>query len=337
MAWKHLLRKRASLTPSEAASKRRFYVFVLCLLFSAVFWLFTKLSQETSATFTRPVVFSSFPNGLLAASQSDSTVAFRLETTGVRLINYYIFSRRDTLAVDADVLPVLHRNEKQYHFITASELLGTLNQNVSAWTSINNIKPDTLFLELVPAIDKLLPVRLDAKISFEQRFRQYGSITVDPDSVMLTGPQSVLDTLEYVKTAVLAPVRLRQTITESVPLIKPVDIGSVYLHREYVDVRVPVAEFTQADIELPVHVVCPEELDTAEIRLFPNKVNVSILVALQDYARLNQQLFEATVNCPQIGESQDGRLEIELETYPAFVDILRIRPPFVEYIILEEN
>lgn len=335
MAWKHLLRKRASLTPSEAASKRRFYVFVLCLLFSAVLWLFTKLSQETSATFTRPVVFSSFPNGLLAASQSDSTVAFRLETTGVRLINYYIFSRSDTLAIDADILPVLHRNEKQYHFITGNELLETLNENVSAWASINNIHPDTLFLELVPAIDKLLPVRLDAEISFEQRFRQYGSITVDPDSVMLTGPQSILDTLEYVKTAVWAPVRLRQTITESVPLIKAVDIGSVHLHREYVEVRVPVAEFTQADIELPVHVICPEELDTAEIRLFPNKVNVSILVALQDYARLNEHMFEATVSCPQVLEHNDGRLKIEMETYPAFVDILRIRPPFVEYIILE--
>ncbi len=335
MVWKFLLRKRASLTPSEAASKRRFYVFVLCLLFSAVFWLITKLSQETSATFTRPVVFSSFPNDLLAASQSDSTVAFRLETTGVRLINYYFFSRNDTLVIDAGDLPVLYRNEKQYHFISGNELLGMLTENVSAWASINNIKPDTVFLELVPAIEKLLPVRLNAQISFEQRFRQYGSITVDPDSVLLTGPQSILDTLEYVETAVWTTGRLRQTITESVPLIKPINIGSVHLYREYTDVRVPVAEFTQADIELPVHVVCPEELNTAEIRLFPDKVDVSILVALQDYARLSEHMFKATANCPQLTESSDGRLEIEMESYPAFVDILRIRPPFVEYIILE--
>ncbi len=335
MAWKFLLRKRASLTPSEAASKRRFYVFVLCLLFSAVFWLITKLSQETSATFTRPVVFSTFPDGLVAASQSDSTVSFRLESTGVRLMNYYISSRGDTLNIDADGLPVIRRNDIPYHFITANEIFGMVNENVNARGNINNIKPDTVFLELVPVIEKLLPVKLNAEISFEQRFRQYGSITVDPDSVLVSGPRSILDTLESVSTAVWSPGKLRQTVHERVPLMKPADIGSVHLDREFVDARVPVAEFTQSDIELPVKVICPEELDTAEIRLFPNKVNVSILVALHDYARLGEHLFEATVSCPQMSESTNGRLEVIMETYPAFVEVLRIRPPFVEYIILE--
>lgn len=336
MAWKYLLRKRASLTPSEAASKRRFYVFVLCLFFSAVFWLFTKLSQETSAVFTRPVVFNSFPEGLLAASQSDSAVVFRVETTGIRLINYYISTRNDTLFVDGNGLPVIHRNGKQFHIITGNELTGRLAENISTWGNANNVKPDTVFLELVPAIKKQFPVRLNAEISFEQRFRQYGPITIDPDSVMITGPQSILDTLQFITTDVWSPGRLRQTVRERVQLVKPVDIGSMHLDREYIHVRVPVAEFTQADIELPVQVICPAELDTAEIRLFPNKVNVSILVALQDYARLDEHMFEATVNCPQQTES-DGRLEIKMETFPAFVDILRIRPPFVEYIILEEN
>ncbi len=311
-------------------------MFVLCLIFSAVFWLFTKLSQETSAVFTRPIVFSSFPDGLLAASQSDSNILYRIETTGVRLINYFISTRYDTLFVDASNLTVIQRNNTNYHVITGNELSEILVENVSAWGDINNIKPDTIFLELVPAIEKRFPVKLNADISFEQRFRQYGSITIDPDSVLLTGPQSILDTLDFVATAVWSPGRLRQTVQERVQLIKPVDIASVYLHRKYVEVRVPVAEFTQADIELPLHVICPEELDTAELRLFPNKVNVSILVALQDYARLSEHMFEATVNCPQVTDS-NGRLEIMMETYPAFVDIIRIRPPFVEYIILEDN
>ncbi len=337
MAWKFLLRKRASLTPSEAASKRRFYVFVLCLLFSAVFWLITKLSQETSATLSRPLVFSAFPDGLVAASQSDSIISFRLETTGIRLINYYISSRGDTLSFDAEGLSVIRRHDVNYYFITANEIFGMITENVNARGSINNIKPDTVFLELVPVIQKLLPVKLHAEISFEQRFRQYGSITVDPDSVLVSGPRSILDTLESVATAVWTPGRLRQTVQEAVPLVKPVEMGSVHLDREFVDVRVPVAEFTQSDIELPVKVICPEGLDTAELRLFPNKVNVSILVALQDYARLSENMFEASVSCPQMLEPGNGRLEVMMETYPAFVEVLRIRPPFVEYIILEQG
>ncbi len=335
MVWKFLLRKRASLTPSEAASKRRFYVFVLCLLFSAIFWLFTKLSQQTSAVFSRPVVFSSFPDGLLAASQSDSTVTFRIETTGVRLINHYVATRNDTLAFDAKGLAEVSRNGQRLHFITGNELAGMLTTNINAWANVNNIEPDTIFLELVPAIEKRLPIKLNAKISFEQRFRQYGSISIDPDSVLLTGPKSLLDTLEFIATAEWSPGNLRQTTQARVALIKPVKTGSIHFDHEFVDVRVPVAEFTQSDIELPVRVICPEEFDTAEIRLFPNKVNVSVLVALQDYAMLDEHLFEATVSCPQALDDSDGRLEVAMENFPAFVDILRIRPPFVEYIIIE--
>lgn len=335
MIWKFLWRKRASLTPGEAASKRRVYIFALCLLFSALFWLSSKLSQDTSASFSKRIHFNNFPEGLVAASQSDSMVQYRIETTGLRLLNAYFFRPKDTLKVSVDGLPVVQRDGRSFHAVSDNQLLEILSKNVEGPATVGHIRPDTIFLELVPAKRKKLPVRLNVDIRYAQRFRAYGPIVVEPDSVWITGPQTIMDTLQYVITEYWESPLLRETTQISVPLQKPVAIKSVELGRSEVLMEVPVTEFTESSMELPLVINCPGEYASSEVRLFPNTVMVRYLVALRDYATVVPQMFQAAVVCPQVQQTTDGRLEVTVEKYPPFVDIIAVKPSFVEYIILE--
>ncbi len=335
MVWKYLWRKRSSLTPGEAASKRRVYIFALCLLFSALFWLFSKLSQETSASFNKHIHFNNFPEGLVAASQSDSVVQYRIQTTGLRLLNAYFFRPKDTLKVAVDGLPVVQRDGRSLHAVIDNQLFDILSENIEGPATVGHIRPDTIFLELVPAKRKKLPVRLNADIRYAQRFRSYGPILIEPDSVWITGPQTIMDTLQYVSTESWESPLLRETTQITVSLKKPVAIRSVELGRREVLVEVPVTEFTESSMELPLVINCPIEYRLSEVRLFPNTVMVSYLVALRDYATVVPQMFEATVVCPQVQQTTDGRLEVAVEKYPPFVDIIAVKPSLVEYIILE--
>lgn len=328
-------RKKKPLTPSEAASKRKVYIFTLCILCSALFWIFSKLSQETSAEFYNVVKFDSFPEELIPAYQTDSILRFKVQATGIRLISNYFFSKPDTIKISADALPVINRIGKQYHFITESRFSEILSEKTVAGASIHNIRPDTLFLELVPAVEKMLPVQLNAEISFEQRFRKYDQLLIEPDSIRVKGPKTIIDTLQYVSTEFWESGKLRQTAEKLLMLEKPFASMSLTLDQEYVRVVVPVAEYTESSIELPVHILCPEDTAFAEIRLFPNKATVSYIVALHDYRRVTSDMFSVVVVCPQLKPDSDGRLDVQLETYPSFVQILAIRPTFVEYIILE--
>ncbi len=335
MVWNFLWRKRASLTPGEAASKRRVYIFALCVLFSALFWLFIKLSQETSASFHKYIHFKDFPEELVVAAQSDSIIHYRIVTTGVRLFNAYFFSPPDTLTLSAEGLPSLRRDGKELHFVTDNHLNEMLSANAGALATVSHIRPDTIFLELVPAKRNKLPVRLNADIRFEQRFRAYGPIRIEPDSIWITGPQNIMDTLQYVSTEYWDSGSLRETTRTIIPVKKPIEIRSIELEKKKVIVEVPVTEFTESSIELPLMINCPEAYGTSEVRLFPNTVRVSYLVALRDYASVAPEMFQAIVVCPQLQQTPDGRLEVSVEKYPPFVDILTIKPPFVEYIILE--
>ncbi len=335
MTWRFLLQKRSSLSPGEAANKRRIIIFILCVAISTLFWVFNKLSQETSATLSKPIVFESFPEGLVVASQSDSIIRYNLKSTGLRLIRAFWFSPGDTLFIPSDALPHTRRDGKELYYVDENRLNAKLTNRLGQWSSVETLHPDTVFVELVAVTRKRLPVKLDADITFEQRFRPYGNITIEPDSVLITGPATILDTLRYVTTENWSSGRLRQNTQQILRLKKPMPLKSLRLEIEKINLTIPVAEFTESSIELPIQVVSAENSSPANVRLFPNRVTVSYLVALNDYASVNEQMFSATVPCPLNMDPGDGRLTVELEAYPSFVDVLNISPPFIEYIIIE--
>lgn len=335
MTWKFLLPKSNRLSASEAASKRRIYIFILCLVISTLFWLFNKLSQQTTASLDKEIRFVSFPEGLVAASQSDSTITYNLTTTGIRLIRAYFFNPPDTLFVQSDALPATQRDGKRLFFVDGNRVHAILNDRLGQWANVENIRPDTVFIELVPAIRRQLPVQLNADIQYEQRFRPYGEIKIQPDSVWITGPESILDTLEYISTAFWSSGRLRQNTQQQVQLLRPLPLKSLQLENEHTVVTVPVEEFTESSIELPINVTRPDDASPIDVRLFPGRVTVSYLVALRDYLSVNEHMFKASVPCPGSAETSDTRLKVQLESHPAFIDILNISPPFIEYIVIE--
>ncbi len=335
MNWKLLWRKKDVLTPTEAANKRRVYVFVVCLVCSALFWLFTKLSQENQAGFDRMVLFYNFPEGEVGVTQSDSLVSFTLESTGLRLIIERFFSPDETMRYEVGSLPSLNRSGQKYHYLTKSMLVEGLERIMEGRARVVDVNTDTIFLQTAPSGKKRLPVLLHADISFERRFDQYGDIALWPDSINLSGPQNVLDTLEYLYTEYWEAGSLRRTTRRELRVQLPVNLPSLEMEETVVSVMVPVEEFTEAFKELPINIVCPEELPQKDLRLFPDHVRVGYLVALRDYHAVSEQMFHATVMCPQAIGNTDGRLSVALEAYPSFVEILYLRPEHVEYIILE--
>ncbi len=335
MNWKLILRNRNRLTPREAASQRRVYIFVVCLVCSAIFWLFIKLSYDTQAVFETEVVFYQFPEGYTGVAQSDSVISFTLESTGIRLIVARFFLPKDLMRFDAGTLPQLKRNDNRYFYLSKNALLEGINYSLEGRARVTDVYPDTVFLQLSPVTEKRLPVSLNASISFERRFDLYGEITINPDSVLVRGPKNVLDTLSAIYTEKWEASGLRKSTDQRLSIQLPKGVPSVTTDKEEVLVRVPVEEFTEASKELPVTIVCPDNLPSQDVRLFPATVRVHYLVAFSDYQAVSEKMFHATVTCPQAISDSDGRLNVRLETYPSFVDILYYRPEYVEYIILE--
>ncbi len=333
MNWKFVLRKKKSLTPREAASKRKLYVFVLCLLFSTIFWLFIKLSQESQASFQKNIIFRNFPEGMTGVSQSDSLVTFTLETTGLRLITESYLAPSDTLFVDTDQLQVISHNGHNVYYMTRDDLHTRLRNAYGDWAGVRTVSPDTVKADAVEATSKILPVRLNADISYEKRFNLYGEITIQPDSVTLRGPKTMLDTIHELHTSHLEIENIRSSIRKDISLYIPSELLKADVKK--VMVHIPVEEFTESTITLPIDIECPDPINKGQLRLFPSKVELSYVVALRDYRMVSENMFQVSVTCPHAEPDAEDRLRVRLDKYPSFVDILNVRPSSVDYVILE--
>jgi hypothetical protein len=321
----------------EPGSKKKLYVFLLCLFCSASFWLFIKLSREAQAIFEQPLVIVNVPSDVVISQQSHSMVQFTMQTTGARLLASRYFLPGDTLFVDAAALGRVTRSGELWHYIPASQLRTRLSGQLDGARSLLNIWPDTMFVKLAFAAKKKVPVRLNAAYTFDRRFGKYGAIVLSPDSITVRGPGHIVDTLTAIDTESLAFESLSKTVQQTVSLINPAFSLGLSLETQQVEMTLPVEEFTETSVELSIQVKCQHQNGGTQhnLRLFPNRVTITCLVSLKDFAKVEASLFSAHVLCPADGLPESNRLEVFVETFPDFVIIQNIRPAAVEFLIME--
>ncbi len=320
----------------DPGRRKKLYVFLVCLFLSAFFWLFIKLSREAQAVIERPLVVSQVPADVVIGQQSHSRIQLTIQTTGARLLASRFFRSVDTLFVDASTFGRTNRSGELWHFVTAAQMRSGLSGQFDGGRSLTGIWPDTVFVKLAFASQKKVPVRLNAAYTFERRFGQYGEVKLEPDSIVVRGPRQIVDTLQSISTESLVFENLSQTIEQNVALQNPAFGQGLTLETQQAKMTLPVEEFTEKSVELSLSVICQHQSGVLHnLRLFPNRVTVSCLVALKDYNRVDASLFVAHVVCPAENPPESNRLEVLVETYPNFVTLQNIRPATVEFLIME--
>ncbi len=72
-----------------------------------------------------------------------------------------------------------------------------------------------------------------------------------------------------------------------------------------------------------------------EIRVLPSKVKIYYQVGLSDFQKVSEKMFEAVIELPESGDLPE-KLKVNLSEVPDFVEIKRIQPLFVEYLIIKK-
>ncbi|MFO7998461.1 MAG: YbbR-like domain-containing protein [Bacteroidales bacterium] len=320
----------------EPAGKRKATIFLVCFFCSAFFWVLVKLSKENQAMFSQPFVITEVPESVSLFEQSDSLLQYSVQTSGARLLASMFFTSRDTLGIPLSALTRIERGGETLHFFTRSQASARLAARMEAGKSIGSVSPDTVFVRLAEKLSRVVPIRVLADLSYEQRFGSDGPLLLDPDSVLLEGPRHLLDTILYVETEPLVFRDLSQTIAFNVSLVPPARHHAIRLTPEQTRVTVPVAEYTEATIEVPLVIDCPDSPEGFRadwIRLFPNTVEITYLVSLRDYPSVVPEMFQARVVCPE-GSFEGPQLEVVIEQIPDFVRLESFRPGSVDYLII---
>lgn len=209
-------------------------------------------------------------------------------------------------------------------------LLRRISGQVSNEISVNDVEPGILTLVFDSLDNKMVPVIPDVKLQFKAQFFLNGEITVEPDSIELTGPASIIDTVKAIKTQTKNFEVLDAPVNLMVPLNQPEKIN---VEPKKVNLKIPVERFTEKKIKIPISVL--NRPQGSHLKIFPSDAEVSFLVGLSQYETINSSDFDVVVifDSAQIQQT----LEVKLRKQPDYIQQLRVSPPNVEYLIETEE
>lgn len=314
---------------SSIKPDRRVMVFLFFLVVSTIFWFLSALGKEYTTNLRYPVRYTNFPDKMVMVGDLPSSLELTINAYGYTLLKYYISRTIIPIVFDVNsfALNRLPDSETRNFYILSSVASARISGQLGADIQILDIRPDTLLFRFTEMVTRILPVRPVTDIEFEQQFMISDTIIAEPDSVAVSGPASLIDSMRFIPTVPLILKGLSKSARKAVNLA---EYDMVSYSERRVWLNIPVEQFTEATTSIPIETVnLPDNL---MLKTFPPAVRVSYLVSLTDYDRVNLQQFRAVVDYNAL--MPDGsRLTVKILKQPDFIKMLRFYPQSVDFVI----
>ena len=178
---------------------------------------------------------------------------------------------------------------------------------------------------------KTIPVNLKSDLTFADGYELKEAINISPDSILIKGPESVLDTISFVSTALFQKKQLNSSIKEIISIEKFSKESNIRTQQDKIEISAIVEEFTEGEIEVPVTIINPPKNNS--INTFPKLVKITYKVALSNFNKITSSAF--LIECDyNISKANNLPYLIpKLVESSSLVRNIRITPLKIDFII----
>ena len=179
-----------------------------------------------------------------------------------------------------------------------------------------------------------MPIILDAIISTVSQFRLSNEVQLLPNTIDITGPASLINQIEYIKTNPLAIDNLRQTKHGEIELLATQN-NQIEFSTSKVNYIVTVEQITEKILEIPI------TLDSIinNIKIVPANTKLTCTVSLSRFNNLKASDFEVSIDTQKVDINQIEKLPIILRKSPKWMSNkdIKITPQIVSFFILTKK
>ncbi len=322
----------------EAFSQRKIkidekvVIFLFFLFFASLLWYLNKLSKEYTIDLNYPVRYVNLPDDKVFVDNKPAMVKVKVRAHGYTLLKFKMSSVLAPLNVDLSLVKLRHRAGSQNtYFFTTGRIQALLADQLNPDMVLEQLQPDTLYLELSRMARKKVPVLPVFQLNMEKQFMLNGNPTLQPDSVLAVGPGALVDTLQFWPTQKEVLDKLSKSTAGSLTLV---DLAGITTSVSRVDYSLEIEKFTESSFDIAIDVVnVPEGMS---LQPLPSKVHVSYMVTLSRYKEVTTSSFKLVVDYNEIATRLGDRLKVNVTAQPDFVSKVSLEPVFVEYIIQKD-
>ena len=299
------------------------------LLIAITIWYLNALSEDYTAELGFAVKYTDFPEDKILANTPPERLLLTIHGQGFTLLKYRFGLILSPLTLEASYNTLRHKSQGDYYLATQS-VFNRISAQLSSDVDLRQVAPDTLNFVFTETVRREIPVMPQVQLQFEKGFLPRGDVLVQPEKVMVTGPQTIIDTMQYVYTQTRSFRNLKDTLITSLNL-QPV----THLRFSENEVRImqAIQRHTEATVTVSIEPInLPEDVT---MRVFPGNITVNCMVPIVDYERLRAHLFRAVVDYNSIRNATDNQAKasVMMVRKPDFVTDMSFHPVNVDFII----
>jgi len=300
---------------------KNLHIVIFSTLFAVALWLAINMGYEYQTVVSVPLVLENIKPNRSLAKPVPTTVNVKVHTSGWQLVGLYFVP---------DVRYVLDISDisNRFSFLTNKDLLERLKFPQGIRTA--EIKPDTIVVVLDDKGKKTVPVEPVVTMTFREGYGVVGDIKSIPDSVTLTGAQSLLDKIDRWETDPLVFSNLKSDVNVRVGISDTMSFGITPFPLAVavqIDVQ-PMAEKSFKGIPVEVNQVQGNRL----IVLIPPKIDIIIRGGIEEVAGVEQKDFSAYIDYKSILLDTTGSIQ-PVVTTPRNIKIVRQDPERLQYVV----
>lgn len=323
---------RRILSTSSRNYRNKVTVFLVCAAISFFMWGLIKLSKVYEAPLKYKLTFQNMPSDKILVSAEDTVITLFVRARGLEIYGKLFNSRNNRINIDMSGIRLRRVDNTYRGYIRTSRYLKNIASQLPQDNDLLGVEPDTLRFIFETEYQRKVPVIPDVSLSFVTQFKLYDSLVLKPDSVIIYGVKSILDTIHKITTEHQSYKYLKEDRQIALKLITPGTKPPVSLSNDSVQVEISVERFTESEVEVPIGTDNAEKL---RFRTYPDKVTLTCTVAMREYERLDASLFSTTIDYQTAIASGNKLVEVKVVRQPSFVKVIRIEPEKVEFLILK--
>tara|TARA_B100000073_G_scaffold147007_1_gene121002 strand:- start:352 stop:1098 length:747 start_codon:yes stop_codon:yes gene_type:complete len=245
-----------------------------------------------------------------------------LSASGFEILLYKFFKDNIDLSLDKDVtynnnIAQVNINKKMY------EIENQLFEN----NKIEDLISKQISFKYSILSRKKVPVFFDKNISFRPGYLNEDQFNIIPDSIIVIGPNSIIDTLKRVKTILYEKNDVYNSINEEIELLK---LDNLFYNKNQVIISSIVKKYSEKEFKIPIRIL--NLPDSIKLKLFPNYVTLKAIISLDNYNNIINDDFIITTNYKLLN-SNFSNLSLLLAKYPKDVKNINWYPKTVNYLI----
>lgn len=303
-------------------------IFCFFLAVSFGFWLLQALNETLEREVQVELQLENIPENVVIIDSLPPSVSVTLRDRGLELVRHSFSSIFHPNRVKIDFAKYDTGREDVEVQISATEMQRIFSRFFAVSTRIQSFRPETLHYSYNHGQASTLPVKIAGKVKAAQG-NYIQNVSIEPDSVRVYAPASILDTIQAVYTEAFLLEELNKKGSYQVKLRKQ---KLLKYYPEQVSIKVNVGYYEGKDIQVPI--VGMDFPAGKKLRTFPAEVTVTVNIESGRRDSISSENFVFATTYEELMQNPEGsKLQLHLKTVPEGVTIVEIKPQEVDYLI----